>query len=203
MPESMRLDGQTRLYTGIAADSDARRRMLLRHLAAELGRPETDIAIEQGESGKPFLAGPNPGYWFNTSSVDGLLLIAGSRSGPVGADIETLQRCIPVWEDASQSFAPAERDLLAALPAPDRPLAFARMWTAKEAVLKARGTGILEGMAEPFLGGLKNWSAPPPWPPTHMQVGDECYAVTWYTLPIDEVLVIAARAEYSSRPGTK
>lgn len=202
MPESMRLDGQTRLYAGIAADAAARRRVLTRHLAAELGRSEAEIAIGREPSGKPFLAGSDPGYWFNTSAADGLLLIAGSRAGPVGVDIETLQRCIPVWEDASRTFAPAERDRLAALPADRRPLAFARMWTAKEAVLKARGSGIAGGLEEPNLGELDDLSSPPPWRPAHMQVGGDCYAVTWYTLPIDEVLVIAARAEPSPEPGT-
>jgi 4'-phosphopantetheinyl transferase len=202
MSESMRLDGQTRLYTGIAADSGARRRVLLRHLAAELGRPEADIAIDRDPSGKPFLASPGLGYWFNCSSVDGLLLVAGSRTGPVGADIETLERCIPVWEDASRTFAPAERARLAALKPGMRPLAFARLWTAKEAVLKARGTGIVHGLAEPGLEHLDDLSIPPPWRPIQMHVGGEYYAVTWYTLTIDEVLVIAARAEPSPKPGT-
>jgi 4'-phosphopantetheinyl transferase len=199
----MRLDGQTRLYTGIAADSGARRRVLLRHLAAELERPEADIAIDRDPFGKPFLASPGLGYWFNCSSVDGLLLVAASRTGPVGADIETLERCIPVWEDASRTFAPAEQTRLAALNPGMRPLAFARLWTAKEAVLKARGTGIVNGLAEPGLEHLEDLSTPPPWRPVQMHVGGECYAVTWYTLPIDEVLVIAARAESSPRPGIK
>ncbi|WP_231920752.1 4'-phosphopantetheinyl transferase superfamily protein [Magnetospirillum sp. XM-1] len=197
----MRLDGQTRLYAGIAAAPEARRRALLGHLAAELGRPEADIAILRDPMGKPYLADPGLEYWFNCSSVDGLLLIASSRTGPVGADIETVQRCIPVWEDASRTFAPAEQALLAALNPPDRPLAFARLWTAKEAVLKASGTGIVHGMAEPGLEHLDDLPAPPPWRPVQMHVGGECYAVTWYTLPIDEVLVIAARAETSPKPG--
>lgn len=197
----MRLDDQTRLYTGIAADSGARRRVLLGHLAAELERPEADIAIERDPFGKPFLASPDLGYWFNCSSVDGLLLVAASRTGPVGADIETVERCIPVWEDASRTFAPAEQVMLAALKPADRPLAFARLWTAKEAALKARGTGIVHGLAEPGLEHLIDLSAPPPWTPIQMHVGGECYAVTWYTLPIDEVLVIAARAESSPKPG--
>ncbi|WP_237051361.1 4'-phosphopantetheinyl transferase family protein [Magnetospirillum sp. ME-1] len=198
----MRLDGQTRLYAGLAAAPEARRRALLGHLAAELGRPEADIAIERDPFGKPRLTDPHLKYWFNCSSVDGLLLIASSRTGPVGADIETVQRCIPVWEDASATFAPAERARLTALPPPDRALAFARLWTAKEAVLKARGTGIVHGLAEPALAHLDDLSAPPPWRPIQMHVGGECYAVTWYTLPIDEVLVIAARAETSPKPGT-
>ncbi|WP_231849012.1 4'-phosphopantetheinyl transferase family protein [Paramagnetospirillum magneticum] len=185
----------TWLYTGIAQAAEARSRVLVRHLARRLDRPEAEIVLARDSFGKPMLADPDSGYWFNCASCDGLLLIAGSRQGPVGADVETLERCIPVWEDASQGFAPAERALLAALPAARRPLAFARLWTAKEAVLKARGTGIVDGLAEPDLSFLRDLADSPPWISTKVNVGGDRFAVSWYTLPMDEALAIAARAE--------
>lgn len=199
--DTVRLDGETWLHTGIAASPEARRRVLVHHLARELGRPEGEIVLGQESFGKPVLAAPARDYWFNASSCDGLMLIAGSRTGPVGADLETLERCRAVWEDAAREFAPAERAALAALAPADRPLAFARLWTAKEAVLKARGTGIVNGLAEPDLSLLEDLAAPPPWRPANVKVGGDCYAVTWYTLTIVEVRAIAARAESSPNPG--
>ena len=199
--DTVPLDGLTWLYTGIAASAEARSRQLVRHLGGRLGRPEGEIAIGRDSFGKPFLAAPAMEYWFNTSSCDGLMLITESHDGPVGADLETLERCRAVWEDAAREFPPAEQALLAGLPLRDRPLAFARLWTAKEAVLKARGTGIVDGLAEPDLSFLRDLAAPPPWQPTNVNVGRDRYALTWYTLTIVEVRAIAARAESSPNPG--
>ena len=194
MSESMRLDETTWLYTGIVDNAEARRLVLVGHLVRELDWPAERIALDRDRFGKPFLTAPPFPYWFNCSACDGVMLISGSGNGPVGADVETLPRCRAVWEDAAREFAPAEQALLAALPAWDRPLAFARLWTAKEAVLKARGTGIAGGLAEPDLSGLDDPASSPPWRPTNVKVGRDRYAVTWYTLPIAEVMVIAARA---------
>lgn len=194
MSESMRLDETTWLYTGVAHNAEARRLVLVGHLARELEWPQERIALGRDHFGKPFLAASPFAYWFNCSACDGLMLIAGSRKGPVGADVETLPRCTAAWEDAAREFNPAEQALLAALPAQDRPLAFARLWTAKEAVLKARGTGIVHGLAEPDLSGLDDPASSPPWEPVNVKVGGDRYAVTWYTLPIAEVMIIAARA---------
>lgn len=196
--KSMRLDEDTWLHAGIPPGPEARRQVLLRHLALRLALPEDSIALARDSFGKPILADPHAGYWFNCSSSGDLMLIAGSRSGPVGADVETLERCIPVWEDASREFAPAERAALAGLPPSIRPLAFARLWTAKEAVLKAAGTGIVNGLAEPDLSRLGDLGTPPPWPATSLQVGRDRHAVTWYMVPMDEIMVIAARADPSS-----
>jgi 4'-phosphopantetheinyl transferase len=197
MSESMRLDDTTRLYTGVADNAEARRRVLVRHLARELDWPEERITLGRDRFGKPFLTASPFAYWFNGSACDGLMLIAGSRHGPVGADVETLPRCTAAWQDAAREFTPAEQARLAAIPAHDRPLAFARLWTAKEAVLKARGTGIVDGLTEPDLSEMDDPATSPPWQPMNVKVGGDRYAVTWYTLPISEVMVIAARARSS------
>jgi 4'-phosphopantetheinyl transferase len=197
----MRLDEDTWLHAGIAEDPGARRQVLLRHLARRLDRPEESIALTRDSFGKPILADPESGYWFNCSSCGDLMLIAGSSNGPVGVDVETLERCRPVWEDASRQFAPTEQALLAGLPPLTRPQAFARLWTAKEAVLKARGIGIVNGLAEPDLSRLGDLHAPAPWHSAKVKVGRDRYAVTWYMVPMDEIMVIAARADTSSKPG--
>lgn len=190
----MRLDGETKVYRDVADTAPARRAKLLDYLSFRLGLPEAEITLERAPGGKPFLAHP-PGFWFSTASRDGLLLVAGSERGPVGADIETLDRCRAAWPEAVRLFAPAERAALAALPEARRPLAFARLWTAKEAVLKARGIGLAAGLAEPDLSGLPDLEADPPWHPKLLNLGDETYVVTWYMLCIDEAEAVAARAD--------
>jgi 4'-phosphopantetheinyl transferase len=194
----MRLDEDTWLHTGIPPAPEARRQVLLRHLARRLARPEESIVLTRDAFGKPILADPDIAYWFNCSSCHDLMLIAGSCTGPVGADVETLERCLPVWEDASREFAPTEQALLATLAPEIRPLVFARLWTAKEAALKAHGTGIINGLAEPDLSQLDGLDTPPPWTPASVKVGRDRHAVTWYMVPMDEIMVIAARADPSS-----
>lgn len=190
----MRLDEETRLYKGVADTAEARRAVLLGHLSRRLGLDAADLVLEREPGGRPFLRHP-AGHWFGTASRDGLLLVADSSRGRVGADIETLDRCRAAWKEASRLFAPAERAALDRLPAARRPLAFARLWTAKEAVLKARGIGLTAGLAEPDLSGLPDLDAAGPWHPKLLNLGDETYVVTWYMLNIDEAVAVAARAD--------
>ncbi len=63
--------------------------------------------------------------------------------------------------DVLGSLHPAETAELAALAPPRRPAALARLWCRKEACLKAAGTGLALGLAEPYVG-----SAPAPAPVT-------------------------------------
>jgi 4'-phosphopantetheinyl transferase len=197
----MRLDGETRLFTGLPDNVEARRDALDRLLAEDLGPAETDRTIFRDQSGKPHLTGRRD-YWFNISHCEGMLLVARSRRGAVGADLETLARCRMAWEDASRSFAPAERRLLKALPPALAPLAFTFLWTGKEAVLKARGTGITGGLAEPDFSQLPELAAPPPWSRANVKLDDERFAVTWYMVAVDEAVTVAARADALSNPGT-
>ena len=193
--DRLRLDEETWLYRGVAPDGTARGAVLLRHLAEFLGLAPEAIAIGRDAGGKTHLANPRLDLWFNTSHCPGLLLIATSRRGPVGADLETLERCQGAHGDAARAFSTAEQAWLAAIPAQDRALAFARLWTAKEAVLKARGTGIVAGLDQPDLAPRLGPAAPPPWMPIIAELEGDHYSVAWYTLPIHEAMVVAARAD--------
>ncbi|OAN50442.1 hypothetical protein A6A04_18350 [Paramagnetospirillum marisnigri] len=195
--ESIALDMDTRLYTGIADSAAARRDLLRRNLAETLGVEADGIEFDRDAAGKPVLVAPDINLWFSTASRDGVMVIAQSRRGPVGVDVETLGRCDSGQNVADALFSASEAHWLRAQPTSERDMAFGRLWTAKEAVLKAMGVGIADGMNHPDFGdGLV--SGPPPWPSVVAELGSASYTVVWYTSMVDEAFIIAARAEPSA-----
>ena len=117
-----------------------------RLLAAYVGCAEADLRFEQGEHGKPSLRAP-ASLEFNLSHSGGALLVAISRSQPLGGDLEILSRQRPGLELARRFFDPAEADALARLEPPRQQSAFLKVWSCKEAVLKALGHGLSFGLA--------------------------------------------------------
>lgn len=195
----MHLDGETRLIIGLPDTAEARTAAVHRVLAEDLGLDEGDRVLAYETGGKPFLV-RRPDIGINTSHCEGILLVAHSRRGKVGADLETIERCRRAWEDASRAFSPGEQHLLAELPPSSQPLTFAFLWTGKEAVLKAAGTGILGGLARPDFSALPATTKLPPWDRHHVKLDDERFLVTWYMLAIDGAQIIAARADASPEP---
>ncbi len=110
-------------------------------LAHELGMTAKDVPIVIDSMGKPMLAAPWQDLHFNLSHCDGLAVVALSRDAPVGIDIEHETRAAALPECETSFCHPAE---LASLPdkTPDRAIALLDLWTAKEALLKALGTGL-------------------------------------------------------------
>ena len=101
--------------------------------------------IARGEHGKPY-APTLPGVDFNLSHARDHVLIAIARNQPVGVDLERIDRRIETQDLSRRFFARAEADALDALPEAARLPAFLRLWTCKEAVLKAIGEGIGFGL---------------------------------------------------------
>jgi 4'-phosphopantetheinyl transferase len=93
-----------------------------------------DMRMSPG--GKPFLEA-HPAH-FSFSHAPGLALAALSLSGPVGVDVEIVGALAA--EAAGHMLTAEERAHLARVPRPERELA--RLWTVKEAVLKADGRGL-------------------------------------------------------------
>lgn len=116
---------------------------LRRILGAELGVAAERIRYLRGPAGKPAVAWPaDTGLEFNLSDSGDLALLALSRIGPVGVDVEHLER-IPDFSTIAEShFADDERRALLALPSPDQLEGFYRIWTRKEAYIKAIGIGL-------------------------------------------------------------
>ena len=123
---------------------DARRfsaaRGWLRHiLAAELDVEPAAVPVSQGP-GKPGVAG-GTALRFNVSHGGELALIAVAER-EIGVDVEPLDPA-GRWADVVDvACGRREAAALRRLPAEEQPVAFLRAWTAKEAYLKATGTGL-------------------------------------------------------------
>lgn len=193
------LDDGLWLYRGIADHPDARARALRRHLSEALGCGEGDIAIRRESMGKPVLIAPRDDIWFGTAGRDGLLAISLSRRGPVGVDVETLAHCRDGEAIARTLFAPAESEGLARLSPSERPLAFARLWTGKEAVLKATGRGMADGLAWPDLAATMSPDQPSRSGMT-VEMDGASHTLVWYTTFVDDAVAVIARAQSESRP---
>jgi 4'-phosphopantetheinyl transferase len=120
--------------------------MLRLGLAWYLQKTPQEIQLTICSRGKPRLSGPSPLH-FNVTHSEGLGLIAFTTVGEVGIDVETLQRDIEAQDIASANFTRNEAFMIAAAGTPhEQASAFLRLWTRKEAVLKAAGHGILHGL---------------------------------------------------------
>lgn len=103
-----------------------------------------DVVIEYDARGKAHVRGDS--LHFNISHSGGALALAISRSQPLGIDLEHQRRPRRVLELAERFFAPHEAEALGRLSEVERQIAFLRLWTRKEALVKAEGSGISGGL---------------------------------------------------------
>jgi 4'-phosphopantetheinyl transferase len=103
------------------------------------------VQFRLGSQGKPALAN-EPSLQFNLSHSYGVALLAVSRHGEIGVDVERLRPFENDLELADRFFTPPEAIALRSLGAGQRQQAFFQVWTQKEAFLKAKGTGLSGGL---------------------------------------------------------
>ncbi|WP_179951060.1 4'-phosphopantetheinyl transferase family protein [Xylanimonas oleitrophica] len=85
-------------------------------------------------------------------SYSGSVVAVAVSVDPVGVDVERLPDG-PTVHAVACLLDPREAGELAAFADPDeRRRRFARLWVMKEAYLKATGTGITDGVAQPYFG---------------------------------------------------
>jgi 4'-phosphopantetheinyl transferase len=104
--------------------------------------------------GKPRLAGADDLHFSLSRSRDQCLL-AVTRCGPVGADVEILRPIPEALGIARRIFASDEAQALAQRPPDQLTAAFLKLWVCKEAIVKSSGTGItgrLDAFAVEFAG---------------------------------------------------
>ena len=113
-------------------------------LGDRLGRPPERLIFASGTHGKPHLVvdGQPASISFNVSHSgdDGLIAITGS--GSLGVDLEQRRPLSDLDGVATRVFGNNERDALSGLAGDDKLAFFHRLWTCKEALIKAKGTGF-------------------------------------------------------------
>lgn len=112
-------------------------------LAGALGRAPSSIRMTADASGKPRLDGQAEGaIAFNLSHSGSRALIGLADTTAIGVDIEVLRPIPDALRIARAHFAADEAAALAELQSDVRAAAFFGLWTRKEAVVKALGTGL-------------------------------------------------------------
>lgn len=117
-------------------------RAALRSVLGEaLGISPGAVAFEFGAFGKPSLSPPGDGLHFNLSHCRDLALIALCRNGAVGVDVEPADRAATLLgcEDA---FCHPEEIAGLSHEETSRASTLMEIWTKKESLLKALGTGF-------------------------------------------------------------
>jgi 4'-phosphopantetheinyl transferase len=106
--------------------------------------PPQSWRFATGPGGKPYIdpALGRPALRFNLSHTRGMAACAVCWGDELGVDVEPPHDGDFTLEIARDQFAAAEAALLAGLEPPARRIAFSRVWTLKEAYVKATGEGL-------------------------------------------------------------
>ncbi|MCB5170201.1 4'-phosphopantetheinyl transferase superfamily protein [Streptomyces bambusae] len=130
---------------------------LRRLLGAYLGMAAADVPFVREPCpgcrephGRPAVTHPDPPLHFSLAHSHGMAAIAVSKT-VVGIDVERLPRDETV-EVCTPALHPGERRELEDAGTEERREIFGRVWTRKEAYLKALGTGLSRDPAEDYLG---------------------------------------------------
>ncbi|WP_371867531.1 4'-phosphopantetheinyl transferase family protein [Duganella guangzhouensis] len=143
-------------------------------LAAVLGVRPDDISIvsSPGEPPRVLLADRPSAIGCSFSHDGDHSLVAINLQGPIGADIMHVQD-IPDWQAVARDYlGPVASAALQATPATERPTAFTRMWTQREAALKCMGQQLSEWRAD-IPGQTIALALPVPGLAGHLHTGDK------------------------------
>jgi 4'-phosphopantetheinyl transferase len=134
------------------------------------------LTFRYGAHGKPEL----DGLHFNISHSGGRLAVAFGCDGPLGLDIEQISPRLHARDIAGRYFSAREREELDTADDAEYLRRFYRLWTAKEAVMKATALGFALELAniEIGLNPLRlvslNWDGPRDWELRDVAPGEDC-----------------------------
>jgi len=106
-----------------------------------------ELRFRTAEYGKPELAG-DADLKFNLSHTEGATVIAVTRAGRVGVDVERIRENLDPIELGDRFFSRKEAEWLRSQSVWERFAAFFACWTAKEAYIKAWGEGLSMPLAD-------------------------------------------------------
>lgn len=115
-------------------------------LAGYVGCGSGQVGVCTSANGKPYLADRNvrAGIHFSASRSDAVAAFAFSRIGSTGVDIEKIRGIPDMLEIVERHFTSGEKHEIFSCPESRRSALFYKLWTRKEAVLKAQGEGLLK-----------------------------------------------------------
>lgn len=112
-------------------------------LARYLSIPPDSIQYAEGRYGRPQLAGGESGLRFSAADSGGLALMAVTVDAAVGIDLELPRDLADRSSIVRRWFHPSERTQIFAMPTDaGQADVFFRLWTLKEAFVKALGLGL-------------------------------------------------------------
>jgi 4'-phosphopantetheinyl transferase len=166
-------------------------RVAVRRLLGEwLSVDPRDVAFEFAQFGKPRVAAAQnrDGLVFNVTHSGSWAVIAIGWQRSLGVDVETFDPRLNRDGLAGRFFSLDEQSQLAALPEPLRVAAFYRIWTTKEAYLKATGLGMSQPLdsfsvrADPQSPPAVLWASgddadPARWHGTAFSPGEDAFGV--------------------------
>lgn len=142
---------EQRLAAGFGAASERRdyllRRFIQRSFVARFlhwNHALAEIPLIHQRDERPCLAG-RPDLSLSFSASGRGMVAAASRECHIGIDIEAVRSVAQPLALAQRFFATSECEWLATQPPATQAMDFQRMWAAKEACLKAIGTGVVFG----------------------------------------------------------
>ena len=128
----------------------AARGILRQLLGSYLKISPKEIEFEYSDRGKPRLASSmvNSSLQFNVSHSLDYALYGFGNNYLIGVDLEYLREMEDVVELAKRFFTHREYQLITNLSGKEQQKAFFQLWTAKEAYLKAIGTGLSDSLTD-------------------------------------------------------
>ncbi len=138
-------------------------------LSQRLGCAPQAVAISVSPGAAPIA--PGTGWHFSLSHASAYGVVALSRSGPLGVDIEADHPVQDALQIARTVLHPSECDWISRHGRDTQSAAFLRVWVRKEAVAKANGQGLAQSLA--------SWSVLTPLHGLGTVVDLECRQQVW------------------------
>lgn len=119
-------------------------------LASYLHTDPAQLSFTYSSNGKPAFTeelAANTRIHFNLAHSGELALVAVTRLGNLGVDVESVRVIENVDELVARFFSARENEKFQRVPEEQKPAAFFNLWSRKEALLKATGEGITRSLS--------------------------------------------------------
>lgn len=133
-----------------------------------------ELQFDYSDRGKPLLKAHQSDYLqFNLSHSHEYALYGFTYHYPIGVDLEYLREVSDIIKIARRFFSNREYEILIGATNETRPQLFFQLWTAKEAYLKAIGTGLTDSLADIEIALDDMMSS------THLTLKDSTLGARW------------------------